>query len=408
VRLVVVDAAGTALGALPPFDLPVPYWPEAGDAAAGARQRHGVEVTLLRLLHADRPQPPGGTVTYAAELTGPPPPSGVLTPATDRDLAALAPHPLRQPYAEPGGPARLLAWAADALAAQGWPAVTPVQMRTWNLSAIWRLDAPDGRRAWFKIVPPFFRHEPALLDWLDRAVPGAAPPPLAADPAAGLTVMRDVPGEDWYEADPAGRDRVARVHHRVQLRAAGSLDELAAAGVPDRRGPRLAAFIRSALAGYAPAVDDVLPDLDARLAAAARCGLPDTLVHGDLHPGNSRRPAAGGDPLIMDWGDAHLGNPAFDIIGLTGGVDADAADRLRASWAARWRAAAPGSDPERAVALLGPVAPLYGAAVYATFLANIEPSERPYHATDPAAGLAAAAAAVASPTVAAGAPTVGA
>ena len=42
----------------------------------------------------------------------------------------------------------------------------------------------------------------------------------------------------------------------------------------------------------------------------------------------------------------------------------------------------PGCDPERAVALLRPVAPLRMAAVYALFLAGIEPSEHPYHAGD--------------------------
>jgi len=31
-----------------------------------------------------------------------------------------------------------------------------------------------------------------------------------------------------------------------------------------------------------------LGELPARLARIERCGLPDTLVHGDLHPGNTR------------------------------------------------------------------------------------------------------------------------
>jgi hypothetical protein len=44
----------------------------------------------------------------------------------------------------------------------------------------------------------------------------------------------------------------------------------------------------------------------------------------------------------------------------------------------------PGSDPDRAAMLLRPVAALRLAAVYVHFLANIEPSEYPYHADDPA------------------------
>jgi hypothetical protein len=52
----------------------------------------------------------------------------------------------------------------------------------------------------------------------------------------------------------------------------------------------------------------------------------------------------------------------------------------------------PGSDPERAVELLRPVAELRMAAVYAMFLAGIEPSEHPYHLGDVPACLSRAAA----------------
>jgi hypothetical protein len=385
-RLVLVDGAGTVLGALPPLELEAPWWPEAGDVVAAAREHFEVEVTVLRLLSADRPRPPGGSVTYLAELTGSPP-AGLIPLDVIPDLS---PHPLRAPYAVPGGPARTLAWATDALAAQGWPAITPVQQKTWNLSTVWRLDGADGRRGWFKQVPPFFGHEPGLLAWLGDNVPGAAPPLLAADPAERRMVMRDLPGRDWYDADVAGRARISAVHHTIQLRAAERLDELVAIGVPDRRGARLATFLRSALAGAAPSVVEVVPDLDARLAAAAACGLPDTLVHGDLWPGNTRA-VDGGEPIVMDWGDATLGNPAFDIVRLAGGLDDADAAPVRRAWAARWRDDVPGSEPERAAALLTPVAALNGAATYATFLANIEPSEHPYHADDVQACLAMAA-----------------
>ena len=381
-RLVLVDADGAVLGALPPFELELPWWPEAGYVVAGARAHWAVDVTVLRLLDADRPHPHGGAVTYLAELHGPRPAGMIsLDPPPD-----LSPHPLRAPYAEPGGPARSLTWAAAELAGQGWPAVTALQQRTWNLSTVWRLDAADGQRAWFKEVPPMFGHEGALLGWLGGHLPGVAPPLLAADPAQRRMVMRDVPGHDWVDADLAGRARIAEVAHRIHTYAAGHLDELLALGVPDRRGARLAAFLRSALAGTTPSVDEVMPDLDSRLAALAACGLPDTLVHGDLWPGNTRQ-GTDGEVIVMDWGDASLGQPAFDLLAVTAGLDDATAAPLRERWAARWRAEVPGSDPERAAALVVPIAPLYGAAVYATFVANIEPSEHPYHADDVLAGL---------------------
>ena len=226
-----VDAAGDLLGALPPVPVAMPYWQEASDVVAAAREAYGIDVTVLRLLEADRPAPHGGTVTYLAQLDGPPPP----------DLREVAedlrprPHPLRLPYAEPGGPARSLAWARERL---GWPAMTAVQQRTWNLSAIWRLDGPDGRRVWLKQVPPFFDHEGAVLRWLDGALPGVAPHLIAAGDE-GRVLLGDVPGVDGYDADVAQVQAIAAVHHRVQVRAAAANGELAAAGVPDRRGPRL-------------------------------------------------------------------------------------------------------------------------------------------------------------------------
>jgi hypothetical protein len=51
-------------------------------------------------------------------------------------------------------------------------------------------------------------------------------------------------------------------------------------------------------------------------------------------------------------------------------------------WAKLWREAVPGCDPQAAVEALRPVAALRNAAAYASFLANIEPNEHPYHAAD--------------------------
>ena len=64
------------------------------------------------------------------------------------------------------------------------------------------------------------------------------------------------------------------------------------------------------------------------------------------------------------------------------GLSGDDARFLLDRWAARWRAAYPGSDPARAVDLLRPVASVVAAATYARFVAEIEPAEHPYHADD--------------------------
>jgi aminoglycoside phosphotransferase (APT) family kinase protein len=115
----------------------------------------------------------------------------------------------------------------------------------------------------------------------------------------------------------------------------------------------------------------------------AGCGLPDTVVHGDFHPGNWR--SGDGSLVVLDWADAHLGNPVLD--GLRA-IDYLPAGRRRAaatSWISAWSAAVPGSRPADALRIAEPLAHLANAVRYQEFLDNIEPSERVYHLGDPAA-----------------------
>ena len=384
--LVLVDPAGVLLGALPPFEVSTPWWQEVGEVVTGA----GTDLQVLRLLHGDRPAPPGGHVTYLAQLTSPLSSlSSVLTPVD----ADLAPHPHRAAYAEPGGPVTSTAWAVESLAALGTPGATAHQQRTWNLSAIWRLDAGGAPVAWLKQVPSFFAHEPAALGLVGGVVPGLVPPLLAAG-AEGRMLLAHVPGADRYGAGADLCGEIAAAFHPVQAHFAGRTGELSAAGIP--HGPLDAARFARVAEPYLATIDglrELIDDLPRRFAEVAGCGLPDTLVHGDLHPGNTRTDDDG-HLSILDWGDCTIGHPAFDILRLTD--ELEDATPLLGEWAARWQETTPGSDPLRAAALLRPVAALRGAVAYAGFLAAIEPTEHPYHAADVPAGLAEAVAAAAA------------
>ncbi|MDI1463863.1 aminoglycoside phosphotransferase family protein [Catellatospora sp. KI3] len=344
---------------------------------AAAGERFGFDGHVLRLLSSSQPAPHGGAVTYLAQGRCP------STALLEKPRPDLSPHPLRAPYAEPGGPAETLRWAAAALAGAGRPAFTAAhQQRTWNLSAIWRLDTPAGP-LWLKQVPAFFAHEAAVLRHLGAGPHAHLVPPLIAGDH-GRMLLDHLPGDDLYGAGPEVRDAIAADLHAIQLTAATGLDALRALGVPDRRGPALARLCADVVAAHpehaADGVRALVEGLDARLAEVAACGLPDTLVHGDLHPGNARGDAS--RRVILDWGDCVLGHPAFDILRLTETLPAAEARPLVDAWVRRWRAAVPGSDPARAVELLRPVVALRNAAVYAGFLAAIEPAEHPYHADD--------------------------
>jgi hypothetical protein len=373
VTLVLVDGAGVPLGALPPFVVPVPWWPEVASVVTGARRRFGVEIAILRLLGAERPVPHGGLVSYLAESAGEPPAAAF---PVDVDLPD---DPRRPDYARPGGPAASLRWAGAVLDRRGLGPVTGTsQERTWNLSAIWRLATPSGA-VWLKQVPHFFGHEAAVLRW--AAGHGPVPRLLAAD--RGRMLLAEVPGEDLHDAAAPVRRAIAADLHRIQLPAVQAVAGLVHSGVPDRSGDRLIDFIAGALAGagdLGPEVAELLAGLPARLDRVAGCGVPDTLVHGDLHPGNVR--GDGRRLTIIDWGDSFIGHPGFDILHLAEGLPGPEASELTGQWSARWRADVPGCDPGRALELLRPVAALRNAAVYATFLAAVEPAEHPYHAPD--------------------------
>ncbi|MEU8813234.1 phosphotransferase [Actinoplanes sp. NPDC048796] len=234
--------------------------------------------------------------------------------------------------------------------------------------------------AWLKQVPRFFGHEAHVIRLLGEVAPGLAPELIAAG-EHGRMLLAHAPGEDRYGAGPELCADIAAAFHPLQEYFAKNPALLS--GVPDARlapGPfeRVAAPYLASVSGLGKLIEG-LPE---RIAAIEECGLPDTLVHGDLHPGNVRTDDAG-RLTIMDWGDCFFGHPGFDILRLT-----DDPAVIRA-WCRRWRGG--GADPERAIELLRPLAPLRSAVVYAGFLDNIEPSEFPYHAEDVPAALAAAA-----------------
>jgi aminoglycoside phosphotransferase (APT) family kinase protein len=121
--------------------------------------------------------------------------------------------------------------------------------------------------------------------------------------------------------------------------------------------------------------------LPARLAALDACGLPATLVHGDLHPGNW---IGDGERLaLVDWGDSGIGHPLLDTLAFLSRVPAGPVrERLRDILVSQWAQRFPDADPLRAMELVEPVAALRAATIYQTFLDGIEDSERGYHVDD--------------------------
>ena len=388
VTLVVVGPSEEPIGALAPFEVATPWWPDATLVVAGAREVHGVDVTILRLIDAKAdpadPYGMGGSVTYTVE-----------TPIPPQDLlpwsGPVPDDPRRATWARPGGPVADLAWADAVLSSIGLRrSGRAEQIKTWNLSSVWRLPTQDGD-TWLKAVPLFFAHEGALI----RAIgPPTAPALLGTEP--GRALMGDVPGENRFGAPVDLMLEMVDLLVDLQTKWLDRVPELFALGLPDWRagqlGPALAHLVERCGNEIGleerHMLDRLVSGLPNRLSEIDSCGLPATLVHGDFHPGNFR--GISGSLVLLDWGDSFVGHPLFDMTAMLGRAGTSK-ERVWQKWMKAWAEAVPGSEPVRAAELLAPIALLRNALVYRSFLDQIESSEHPYHAADVPKWLAAAA-----------------
>jgi Phosphotransferase enzyme family len=396
VRLLLCSSAGEPLGALPPFEVPTPWWPDVEPVVEAARERFGANVVVLRIIEtdADDPRAMGGSVTYVAEMIGDRPSALVPRSPADDTLVA-SDDPKRAPWARPGWTAGAIRWADDALDAIGRRRTGAAeQVKTWNLSSVLRLPTDDGF-VWMKSTPTFMVPEGTILRLLGGETAGPIPRVLAEDPSSRTVLLSDLSGEDQWDAPPAVLTRMVRMWVGVQSRWTGRAESLVDAGLPDRRTAALVAAIahlrrrrdvRDSLpAGELTEFDAVVDELPGRLDAIERCGLPATLVHGDFHPGNWR--SSGDDLVLMDWGDCCVGHPLLDMAAFLDRVPPESIEGVRDAWTAAWLDRLPGADPITAAGLIGPVSALREALVYRTFLDGIERTEQRYHEQDVAAAL---------------------
>jgi hypothetical protein len=378
------------LGALGPFPVGVAWWSEVEPVVAHLHQVLGVPVLVLRLLHVDGGEGGrDGHVTYHVEALQRPAP-GLLTERPIDHAALTRPEALRSPWARVEGLREVLSWASDALDAAGRPVTGPVeQRRTWNLSGLFRLPTGQGP-VWLKTTPHFAADEATIIAAFAERDPGLVPTVIGAGERRVL--LEHLPGEDCWDA-PA--EIIASAVSRL-VAAQAAVTNLANGpppGLRDRRIPIIAEQVRELLDG------EVAGELTGDELVAARglvarwpmlddCGLPDTIVHGDFHPGNWR--SDGGPPVVVDFADAHFGNPVLDGLRVCDFLPKAKRAAAARAWTEAWRSHVPGCEPIRALTIAGPLAHLAYAVRYQEFLDGIEPAERVYHLGDPAGVIRAA------------------
>jgi aminoglycoside phosphotransferase (APT) family kinase protein len=172
----------------------------------------------------------------------------------------------------------------------------------------------------------------------------------------------------------------------LQVTAAAHVDELLAAGCLDRRLARLPAWIEAllnskmVLATVAEAertqLMALIPRLQDLCQELAAFGLPETLVHGDLHGDNV---AVQGDNFVyFDWTDACISHPFFDMLNIFFEEDTAVQTQLRDAYLVQWIDVAPMDRLLRAWQMAEVLGAVHHGVSYWQIMANIEPGNQ-YH-----------------------------
>ena len=266
----------------------------------------------------------------------------------------------RSPWSRPSWVVDVRAWLEHEVSKLGRSLRGIEQIKQWSISSVLRIET-DGPDLYFKVSArlPLFVEEAPVTAMLAERFPGYVPP---------LEV----------------HEELFRRYAGLQRRSVGVTTELLADGCLDRRLGVLEAQVDpllddpGAIARLTP--DEVTelrrlaPTLKDTCRRLAGCGLPDTLVHGDLHPGNVAR--IDGELAYFDWTDACIAHPFFDLHSLQWQQDEETKAALLDAYLGAWEGV---ESPERlreAAALAAVVTPLHHAVSYRTIVANLEPAAR--------------------------------
>jgi hypothetical protein len=254
------------------------------------------------------------------------------------------------PWARPGWRSQADAWIESQLGGLALRPAGPVEevkIRPW--SAVLRAPT-NGADVYFKANLPALANEPELTRLLARIDPGHVLPVLAEEPGERWMLQTD--GGPTMRSRFDGRDDLRRwermlgLYAELQVRACGHVDELLAAGAPDRRPRELRGLFERLVAaerGLPASSETFSADEHARLRALAgrvgemateldAFGLHMSIDHSDLHAGNVLAPGDG--YVFFDWHEAAVTHPFFSMV-------------VAMRWLANKHAVAAGSPEER-------------------------------------------------------------
>lgn len=293
------------------------------------------------------------------------------------------------PWIRPGWFARTSEWMLGRMAAAGHdPDGRPTTVYSSPLGIVLRAPSVAGA-CFLKCAAPHFAAEASITAALATHTPAWVPDVLAVDPDENWLLMRDL-GRDVLGDGPvdAWVDGLVRFGE-IQLAWVDRANQLIAAGAPHRGLERLMEAVpdmidRNGLgARLAPDVraawDVALPRLVDACERLGDLGLPETVIHGDLHPWNIARTDRG--LVVFDWSDGAIGHPFIDLpVFLTRTASLELRRQIRDAYLELWFAWLPAADLEATVDLAMVVGSLYQVATYLALLPALDPHDRVHFA----------------------------
>jgi len=358
---------------LPQVDVTGKFWfPDVGSVLRALREQLGIEAAVLTCLSEE-------PTTYLMVSTGAVPADARWVHDVDDSAVIAARQHLAQPPDSPVTPAwtmpdwydEAVPWIDEQLAATRtgpWS-----QVRSWGLSNVLRFPTTQGdvyfkalahtstiRPARPDALPLLFAHEPVLLKKLSDDRPGSVPAPLAIDEKRAWMLLPDLGSPLGAAPDSALWIDALQRHARLQRSYVDQTDRLLALSCVDRRLAVLDAEL-DRLFGPNPATERLEAGERARLPRRAEqlreaikelaaIGVPETLLHGDLHPRNIA--VRDGRVLAFDWTDAAVSHPFLDLVTFVEERSPLSMDpRLKDAYLAEWEEYASPADLRRALEL---------------------------------------------------------
>ncbi|MHB2021377.1 MAG: hypothetical protein ACYCW6_30965 [Candidatus Xenobia bacterium] len=371
---------------------PHPDWKAMQPLTQAVRDRLGWEVIVLVSERFDR-DGLHHVICWMDALQSPPDGDGKWVSPTEASRIHLSvpahrelidswcrgPAAHRAPWSRRGWFQQAADWMRETAAAVQHPLTGPVeQVRMWPGTCLLRAQA-GSQHLHLKAVASPFAAEPMITQALEAEHPGQVPHVLAIDAAGRWFLLDDfgtpasIPSAAWPDA--------VETYSGLQLRQVSETQGLLARGCPDHR-----------LSGLPPAIDRMLADrstlmgsggltreelrtlhlrsmeMKRQLKRLACCGIPETLEHGDLHPGNVAWRC--GRLFLADWSEAAVTHPFFSFHQLRQ-LAPDRGCGLTQAYLAPWREQFPAARVDEACSLAEALAPLYYAAAAYNFMGQL-------------------------------------